>query len=149
MGALPKKVAAYELTAHPLHSELPRLQKLYDGWARIRKRVARLESPRDFPLHDILADQSHQRWLLIENLRGRFLDENLGRPDLNKTRDIVRNELTAVQKKKRDELRILCGDAVAASPTSNDGQARAVVNEEGKDSSRLRKRQRLPPLRRE
>lgn len=91
---------------------------MYERWADAQQEVPRLTAPLDLRPSSILGDDCVHRWVMLELLRGNYLDEEFRRPELNKMRDHIKNGLSPAQKKLRDKFRVACGDVVAAGNAS-------------------------------
>lgn len=107
---------------------MPKLVAHYEAWCQAQKRVVRMDHPRNLSLPVIEADDSAHRLLMIEHLRGNYLDHSFRRNDFNRCRLMIRNELTEIQKKKQVELRAALGDKEAAA-------ALAIKIEEEKEAA--------------
>lgn len=92
--------------------EIPRCVAQYERWSEAQTKLLRLAGPAEVRLPLVLGDNSCHRYIMLELLRGKYLEDDLQRPELNTMRDLIKNGLTPLQKQKRDKFRIACGDVV-------------------------------------
>lgn len=122
--------------------ELPRLTRLYTLWAEKQQKVVRIDTAGPLPLDKIRQDVSHHRWLMLEMLRGNFLDARFRKKEYVDLRDAMVS--FHAEKRRKDEEREAKREArkrgFAAPPAvgaSNSGSTAPTPTSEAEVSAQL------------
>lgn len=110
------------------------MQVRYEDWAEAQPRVERRTRPRDAGLSEILQDPSYHRWVMFENLRGRFLDFDFREAALRDTKNRILHHLSPTQRERVEELRSLCGSTGGAASQVRGPSTRARLRKSERES---------------
>lgn len=118
------------------------MTRLYTQWAEKQQKVVRIDTAGPLPLDKIRTDVSHYRWLMLEMLRGNFLDARFRKKEYVDLRDAM--VAFHAEKRSKDEEREAKREArrkgLAAPPTvgaSNSGSTAATPTSEAEVSAQL------------